>query len=252
MSRPRLIPVLLLKDGGLVKSIRFKDHRYIGDPLNAARIFSELEADELVFLDISASSERRLISLEFVNSLAEELAMPFSVGGGIQTLSDIEKLMGSGVEKVVIGSRAVQDPQFVRQASAEFGSSTISVCIDIKRGFFGSERVCSLNGRRRSTFGAVDFAKLMETHGAGELIVQSIDRDGTMAGYDLALVRSVADAVRVPVVALGGAGSLKDLTTARTDGLASGMAAGSLFVYQSAARGVLINYPADKDFLYSN
>ncbi|MEQ1762921.1 MAG: AglZ/HisF2 family acetamidino modification protein [Pyrinomonadaceae bacterium] len=250
MSRPRIIPVLLLRDGGLVKSVKFRSHKYIGDPLNAARIFNELEADELIFLDIDASRNGRSISLDFVNAVAEEVSMPFSVGGGITSIEEIRAITRSGVEKVIIGSHAVQDPEFVRQAADAFGSSTISVCIDVKKDLFRGERVRTVNGRIRSHFEPIEFARLMETHGAGELIVQSIDRDGTMSGYDIGLVKAVSDAVDVPVVALGGASGESDLVEASREGCANGVAAGSLFIYQSAARGVLINYPEDKGFLY--
>ncbi len=248
MRRPRIIPVLLLKDQGLVKSVRFKGHRYIGDPLNAARIFNELKADELIFLDIEASPRRRLISLEFVNAVAEEVTMPFSVGGGIRSIEDIRAVIRAGVEKVIIGTQAARDPAFIRQAAAEFGSSTISVCIDVKKSLFGRDRVKSLSGRQATGFGPVEFAQLMESNGAGELIIQSIDREGMMSGYDIKLIRDVAASVSVPVVALGGAGSENDLVKAVEQGQANDVAAGSIFVYQSKQRGVLINYPSNKLF----
>lgn len=249
MQRPRVIPVLLLKNNGLVKSIRFKNHRYIGDPLNAARIFNELEADELIFLDIEASRERRLISLDFVNAVAEEVTMPFAVGGGIRTLDDIRAITRAGVEKVIIGTHAAQSPTFIKQASDEFGSSTISVCVDVKKDLFRRNRVRIMNGRTTTGFNPVEFARVAESNGAGEIVIQSIDRDGTMNGYDIDLVREVSAAVGIPVVALGGAGSEKDLAHAFVKGNVNGVAAGSLFVYQSTKRGVLINYPTDKHFL---
>ncbi len=251
MGRPRLIPVLLLSGGGLVKSVKFKGHKYIGDPLNAARIFNELEADELIFLDIQASREGRCISLDFVNELAEELTMPFSVGGGITSLEQIRSIIRAGVEKVVIGTYAIE-PDFVRHAAAEFGSSTISVCVDAKRSFWGRDRVHVKNGKVATPHDPVAFAKSMEEAGAGELIIQSIDRDGTMNGYDVDLINSISTQVRVPVVALGGAGSMFDLMDGIQKGMASAVAAGSLFVYNNADRGVLINYPSDKRFLENN
>lgn len=250
MTRPRLIPLLLLRSGGLVKSIRFRDHRYIGDPINAARIFGEFFADELVFLDIDATAAGTHISTEFVRTLSEEITMPFAVGGGIRTLDQIREITRAGAEKVVIGAAAVEDPRFVQMAADEFGSSTIAVCIDVKKPLLTSERVYSRNGRTRSQFRPVEFAEVLESSGAGELIVQSIDRDGTMSGYDLDLIASIADRVTIPVVALGGAGSIDDVIAARQTGHASAMAAGSMFVYQDRERGVLINYPGTKEFLY--
>jgi cyclase len=249
MQRPRVIPVLLLKNNGLVKSIRFKNHRYIGDPLNAARIFNELEADELIFLDIEASRERRSISLDFVNAVAEEVTMPFAVGGGIRTLDDIRAITRAGVEKVIIGAHAAQSPPFIKHAAEEFGSSTISVCVDVKKDLFRRNRVRITNGRTATGFDPVEFAQMMESNGAGELVIQSIDRDGMMNGYDIELVTQISSAVGIPVVALGGAGSEKHLADAFEQGNASGVAAGSLFVYQSTKRGVLINYPTEKQFL---
>ena len=244
MFRPRIIPVLLLKDRALVKSIRFKDHRYIGDPLNAVRTFDRLKADELIFLDIEASKRGRPISLDFVRDVGDETSMPFAVGGGISSLDDIENVIKAGAEKVVINTRAGQDPNFIREASDRFGATTIAVCIDVKKSLFSGRRTRILNGSRSTGCDPVEFARSMEDKGAGELIIQSIDRDGMMDGYDIELLKSVSTAVGIPVVALGGAGTLEHLTEAYREGHASALAAGSLFVYQSKKRGVLINYPA--------
>lgn len=247
MFRPRIIPVLLLKDLALVKSVQFKHYKYIGDPINAVRIFNDLDADELVFLDITASRTKRLISLDLVRVIGEESQMPFCVGGGIKTLEDIKALIAVGAEKVVLNTTAGRDPDFVKRASDEFGSSTIVVCVDVKRTLFGAERAWILGGRRATRFSPLDFAKLMEDKGAGELIVQSIERDGSMEGYDIDLIRSVSQAVRIPVVALGGAGRIEDLVAGYRYGFANGLAAGSLFVYQDKRRGVLINYPEKRE-----
>lgn len=243
MFRPRVIPVLLLKGRGLVKSLKFKDRRYIGDPLNAARLFNELRADELIFLDIEASNAGRLLSTEFVNAVAEVVSVPFSVGGGIRTLEDISAIVRGGVEKVVIGTQAVKDPGFIQRASKEFGSSTISVCIDIKPKIIRGYSVMMYGGQRTSKWDLVEYAKVIESNGAGEIILQSIHRDGTMEGYDIEQIRRVSEAVGVPVIALGGAGCIDDLKKAIDQGKASAAAAGSLFVYHGKHRGVLINYP---------
>ena len=247
MFRPRIIPVLLLKDLAVVKSVQFRNHKYIGDPINAVRIFNELEADELVFLDIEASKRKRLISLDFVKAVGEESRMPFCVGGGITGLGDIKAIVAAGAEKVVLNTCAGRDPDFVKAASDEFGSSTIVVCVDVKRTLFGVERTWIVGGSRATRFSPLDFAKLMEDKGAGELIVQSIEKDGTMEGYDIDLIRSISQAVSIPVVALGGAGRNEDLVDGYRYGFANGLAAGSLFVYQDRRRGVLINYPEKGD-----
>ena len=243
MFRPRIIPVLLLKNSALVKSVKFKDHKYIGDPINAVKIFNDLKADELVFLDIEASRQNRLVSLNFVRDVGEEANMPFAVGGGIKTPEDIKAVINAGAEKVVINTAAAQNPDFVRQAADIFGSSTIVVCLDVKKQWFKGERTWILSGSRATDYTPLKFAQLMEEKGAGEIIVQSIEQDGMMRGYDLELVKAISTAVGVPVVALGGAGKNEDLISAFKQGYANGLAAGSLFVYQGAQRGVLINYP---------
>jgi len=243
MFRPRIIPVLLLKKQALVKSVRFGKHRYIGDPINAVKIFNDLRADELVFLDIEASSQGRLISLDFVRDVGEEAHMPFSVGGGIRSLEDINCVLAAGAEKVVINTYAGIDPSFVQKASEAFGSSTVVVCIDVKKRLFGRSQAWLRNGSTATGLTPLEFAQMMEDNGAGEIIIQSIEKDGTMNGYDLELTRSIATAVKIPVVALGGAGTKEHLEDAYRDGRADGLAAGSMFVYRDAKRGVLINYP---------
>lgn len=243
MLRPRIIPVLLLRNNVLVKTIGFKNEKYIGDPINAVHIFNDLRADELVFLDIDATDENRIIDTDFVKQVGEEADMPFAVGGGIRTIEDIRRIIAAGAEKVVIGTAAVTDPDLVQQASAAFGSSTIAVCIDVKKKFLGGTVVWTHGGKKSTSLSPVAFAKQMEANGAGELIIQSIEKDGSMTGYDIDLIRSIAEAVSIPVVALGGAGKPEDLRAAWKNGFANGLAAGSLFVYQSARRGVLINYP---------
>ena len=243
MFRPRAIPVLLIQDKALVKSIKFGKHKYIGDPINAVKIFNDLKADELIFLDINASKQRRCVSEEFVKKLAEETNMPFAVGGGISTCGQIQNLISAGAEKVVLGEIAAKNPDFVREAVEDFGSSTISVCIDVKKSFFGKNKVVYRNGSKSISLSPIEFAKDMERLGAGEIIIQSIDQDGTMEGYDLSLIKEISESVTIPVVALGGAGDLKDLGEAILSGRANAVAAGSFFVYQGKNRGVLINYP---------
>ena len=248
MFRPRVIPILLLKGQGLVKSIKFKDYRYVGDPINAVKIFNDLRADELVFLDILASKEKRCISLDFVRNVGEEANMPFSVGGGIRTIDEIRKIINAGAEKVIINSYAAENPEFIQEASDEFGSSTIVVSMDVKKRLFGSNQLYTHGGRKATGLDPYSFAQLMQKMGAGEIIINSIERDGTMSGYDLELIKLIAESVTIPVVASGGAGKIYDFKMAISQSYASAVAAGSMFVFHGPRKAVLVNYP-DKDEL---
>ena len=246
MYRPRIIPVLLLRNQVLVKTRRFGEGTYIGDPINAVRIFNDSMADEMVVLDINATRESRTVSLDFVRNLGEEAEMPFAVGGGIKTIDQIRQIINAGAEKVIIGTAAAENPTFIKEAAETFGSSTIVVCMDVKKKVLGGKEVKIRNGNRSSGKKPVEFAQEMEALGVGELIIQSIDNDGMRKGYDVDLIKSVADSVSIPVVALGGAGSFSDMKEAFKNGNASGLAAGSLFVFHANSNGVLINYPEDK------
>lgn len=251
MFRPRIIPVLLLKNKTLVKSVQFRNHKYIGDPINAVRLFNDFKADELIFLDIMATKEDRCISLEFVRNVGEEANMPFAVGGGIKTIEEIKKLIAAGAERVIINSYAATNPDFIKQASETFGSSTISVCIDVKKNFFKKTQTWILNGRKSTGIMPEEFAMHMESKGAGEIIVQSIEKDGTMKGYDLELIKKISLSVSIPVVALGGAGTIIHVKQACNEGYASGVAAGSLFVFQGTQKGILINYPEKSEMNFN-
>lgn len=251
MFRPRVIPVLLLKNQGLVKTIKFDKPRYIGDPINAVRIFNDLKADELAFLDILASKENRLISLDFVRDVGEEANMPFSVGGGIKSIEDIRKIINAGAEKVIINSYAAINPDFISAAADAFGSSTIVVCIDVRKRLLSGHQTYIYGGNKSTRFNPLEFALLMQEKGAGEIIVQSIEKDGMMDGYDIELISNIAANLTIPVISLGGAGKLDHLVEAYQKGKAGGLAAGSMFVYHGPKNGVLINYPEKKD-LYFN
>jgi cyclase len=254
MYRPRVIPVLLLKNRGLVKTKRFRNPRYLGDPINAVKLFNDLCADELVFLDILATKEKRCVSLDFVKLVGDEANMPFAVGGGIQTIDQIRDLLNAGAEKVILNTSAVRFPQFIKTAADTFGSSTITVCIDVKKNVFGKKTVRYFNGKKSIRKSPVAFAIEMENLGVGELIVQSIDNDGMKNGYDLKLIEEIARAVSIPVVALAGAKNVNDFKEACTSAYASAVAAGSYFVYHGARNAVLINYPSKKELnsLFSN
>jgi len=244
MFRPRVIPTLLLKGKGLVKSVKFKDHRYIGDPLNAVKIFNDKRADELIFLDVFATKEGRTISADLVQMLGDECNMPFTVGGGIQTLEQIRLLLRAGAEKVALNAYAASHPEFIKQASEEFGSSTIVVSMDVhKKKFFGGQRVFVQNGTKATLFEPVEYARLMQSMGAGELLVNSVERDGMMTGYDTSLVGKISHEVDIPVIACGGAGNVADMAQVIESG-ASAAAAGSMFVFHGPRRAVLISLPS--------
>lgn len=243
MFRARVIPVLLLKNLGLVKSVKFKNYRYIGDPINAVKIFNDKKADELVFLDINASKENRLISLEFVHKVGDEANMPFAVGGGIKTIKDIRSILENGSEKVVINTAAFENPEFIKEAVEAFGSSTIVVCLDVKKNFAGKYQLVYKHGEKKVKENPVEFAQKMEEYGAGEIIIQCVDKDGTYEGYDIELVKLISRTVTIPVVALGGASKYDDFSLAVKEGYASAVAAGSLFVYHGPRRAVLISFP---------
>lgn len=253
MFRPRLIPVLLLKNNALVKSVKFKNYNYIGDPINAVKIFNELKADELVLLDIDATSENRRISSEVIKRVGEEANMPFSVGGGISSIEDIKNVIACGAEKAILSSHAIKNPSLVKEAAEYFGSSSIVVCMDVKKKLFGkSSYVHIQNGKQATKYKPVDLAKIFEEMGAGEIIIQSISRDGTMEGFDIELIKSISNAVTIPTVALGGAGSMNDFKEAYNEGYVNGIAAGSFFVYQGSNKGVLISYPSKEDIVKIN
>ena len=246
MLLTRFMPCLLLLDGSLVKTVRFKEPAYIGDPINAIRIFNDLEVDELVFLDISATVEGRRPPFEVIEEIASECFMPVAYGGGVRSLDDIGAIFRLGVEKVVINTQAVTEPGFITAAARRFGSQSIVVSIDARRTPSGTEAFTH-GGRQATGLEAVDVARRAAEGGAGEILLTSIDRDGTMQGYDLELIRGVADAVRVPVIACGGAGTVQHLGDAIKRGGAAAVAAGSMVVYFGRNRAVLINVPEKEE-----
>ena len=246
MLETRVIPCLLVSKKGLVKTTRFKDARYLGDPINAIRIFNEKEVDELIVLDIDASKEGRGPNLEFIGKIASECFMPVCYGGGITSIDQIREIFFLGIEKVSLKTAAINNPELVKQAADVFGSQSIVVSIDIKTNLFGKKVVHTIGRKSAQLMDPVDFAMRMESLGAGELLVNSVDKDGMMSGYDLESIRRITDKVNIPVIACGGAGKLSDFKVAVEDGGASGVAAGSLFVFQGVHKAVLINYPSQE------
>lgn len=234
---------MLLKNRGLVKTIKFKDPKYIGDPLNALKIFNEKEVDELIFLSIDSTLNDTEPPFDLIEDIAKECFMPFCYGGGIKSINQIKRILQLGVEKVAINSAAYTDPEFIREACSVFGSSTIVVSIDVKKNIFGRYQVYVKGGKENTKLDPLDYALRMEQLGVGELFVNSIDRDGTYSGYDLTLINKISSAVGVPVIACGGAGTLKDFVDASVYSGASAVAAGSLFVFHGKHKAVLITYP---------
>jgi cyclase len=219
----------------------------VGDPINAIRIFNEKEVDELIILDITATIKKKKPPFDLISQLASECFMPFAYGGGIRDLEDIRRLFRIGVEKVAINSYAVENPKFTEEASRQFGSQSIIVALDVKRKSVGQYEIFIQGGRKATGLDPVDFVTHVEKMGAGEILINSIERDGTGAGYDLELIRKVSDSVNIPVIACGGAGKIEDLAEAITIGHASAVTAGSLFVYHGKRRAVLINFPTKKE-----
>ncbi len=243
MLMTRVMPCLLLKDGALVKTIKFKDPGYIGDPINAIRIYNEKEVDELIFLDINATSEKREPPFKVLSEIASECFMPVTYGGGVQDVETIRKILSLGIEKIAINSCAVENPNFIQAAADKFGSSTIVVSVDVRKKLFGRYEVFTHGGRKSTGLDPVEFAVKMEKMGAGEILLNSIDKDGTQEGYDIQLIKSVTSSVNIPVIACGGAGKIEDFHTAVKEGGASACAAGSMVVYFGRNRAVLITFP---------
>lgn len=233
MLAKRIIPCLDVKGGRVVKGVGFVNLKDAGDPVEIAKLYEAQGADELCFLDITASSDEREILLDIVRRTAEEVSMPLTVGGGVRTLEDVRTLLAAGADKVSINTAAVQNPAFVREAALQFGSSTIVVAIDAKRRDENGWEVFTHGGRKATGIDAVEWAKRMETAGCGEILLTSMDRDGTTQGYDLALTRAVAEAVHVPIIASGGVGTLDHLYEGIAVGKADAVLAASIFHYQT-------------------
>jgi imidazole glycerol-phosphate synthase subunit HisF len=244
MLKTRVIPTLLLRGAGLVKTTGFRNPVYVGDPINAIRIFNEKEVDELVLLDITASRTGKGPAFGTIENIASECFMPVAYGGGINTVEQIRKILSVGVEKVVINAAALLDPQLVRDAVREFGSQAVVVSVDVKRKLLGRYEVYADGGTKPTGLDPAAYARRMEDLGAGEILLTSIDRDGTMKGYDIELVLKVTSAVGIPVIASGGAGSVADFGIASKRAGAAAVAAGAMFVFHGPHRAVLITYPS--------
>ena len=250
MLRPRIIPCLLVKNNGLVKTVHFANPKYVGDPINAVRIFNEKEVDELIVLNIDASVQHKDPDYGMIRNLAAECRMPLCYGGGVKSVEQVERIVSLGVEKVAMSSAAVDDPGIVERAAKVVGSQSIVVVMDVKKdrrnGVYG---LWTHNAGKHAGHSITDFAQRLENLGAGELVINSIDHDGTMKGYDLDLIEKIFKAVAIPITALGGAGTLKDIEKLIKYFGIIGAAAGSMFVFKGIYRAVLINYPSRADKL---
>jgi cyclase len=246
VNQPRVIPCLLLRRGGLVKTIRFADPKYVGDPINAVRIFNEKEVDELVLLDIEASREHREPDYEAIQDIVSEAFMPIAYGGGVTTVEQASRLVNLGVEKLVLNTAALTSYEPVRALAQRFGSSSVVLSVDVKKDWRGRYRVYAAATKNTAAVALQDHIRAAVQAGAGEVFVNDVSRDGTGAGYDLDLLHMVASAVNVPVIACGGAGTLDHFVDAVRAG-ASAVAAGSMFVYMGRHRAVMINYPASSE-----
>jgi imidazole glycerol-phosphate synthase subunit HisF len=243
--RPRVIPVLLLMGGLLHKTVRFAKPRYVGDPRIAVKIFNDKGADEIVLLDVRATLESRPPDYRLIEEIAGECFMPLAYGGGVRDVESAQTLFNLGVEKVIVNTAAVADPSLVTAMSERFGSQSVVGAIDVKRDWLDRPRVVTHSATRRAAHDVVAWARRLEALGAGEILLHSVDRDGTFKGYDIPLIRQVAHDVGVPVVACGGASRIEDCVRAVREGGASAAAAGSIFVFQGVHRAVLINFPTD-------
>ena len=247
MLKTRIIPSLLLKNESLVKTIKFKKYNYIGDPINTVRIFNELEVDELMFLDIFASKRDRKINFKILKDIANECFMPLSYGGNIKNLEDAKRIFEIGFEKIVINSNAFNNLELINKISNYFGAQSIIGSVDIKKSFFGKYVIYSHHGTRKQKENIITWAKKLEEAGVGELLITSIDREGTWEGYDIELIKNITDNVRVPVIANGGCGRLEHIEDVVKKAKVSACAVGSMLVYQKKGMGVLVNFPERKE-----
>lgn len=247
MLAPRIIPCLLVHDKGLVKTVKFKDPVYVGDPINAVRIFNEKESDELMVIDIDATVHNREPNFKMIENLASVCRMPLCYGGGIKTVEQATRIFNLGVEKIALSSAAIENPKLVSDIAKEVGNQSVVIVIDVKKKMFGGYDVYTHNGTKKAKVDLEKFILDLQSLGVGEIVLNSIDNDGVMKGYDLNLVDKVKSLINVPMTVLGGAGSLDDIKTLINRFGIIGCSAGSLFVFKGKYKAVLINYPKDSE-----
>lgn len=246
MYRSRVIPCLLLNDKGLYKTTRFKEPRYLGDPINTVRLFNDKEVDEIILVDISASIEKRDPNIEYLRRVVGECFMPVCYGGGVTSLKQIETLYKIGIEKVAFNSSLYQKPDLIKEAAKTFGTQSIVASIDLRKNLFGSHSVYVKSGKEKIKYNPVEYAKRAEDLGAGEILLTSIDNEGMMKGYEYSIIEKISSSVSIPVIANGGAQNLSDCVKAVNSG-ASAAAAGSMFVYYGNRKAILVNYPDQEE-----
>ncbi len=244
MLQKRVIPCLLLHNSGLYKTVKFKKPTYIGDPINAIKIFNEKEVDELMFLDIDATVHKKEPNYKMIEDIASECFMPLCYGGGVTNIEQMKKIYSLGVEKISLSSSAVLNPELIKEAANLFGNQSVIVTIDVKKDFWGNKKVFINNGKKNTKLDIIEFVKQVEKYGAGEIVINSIDNDGMMKGYDVVLLKEIKQNTKVPVMALGGAGRLNHIKEAFDIAKVDAVVCGSMFVYQGLLKGVLINYPS--------
>jgi cyclase len=255
MLRPRIIPCLLIKNGGLVKTVNFTNPKYVGDPINAVKIFNEKEVDELIVLDVDATVLGKEPNYTLIKNIATECRMPLCYGGGVKTIEQVEKIINLGVEKVAISSAAIQTPELISTAASRVGNQSIVVVMDVKKtGLRRRYELFTKNGLDKTSINPIEFAKKVESLGAGEVVINSIEQDGAMKGYDLDIVKEIRASISLPMTVLGGAASLDDMAGLINEYGVIGASAGSLFVFKGKYRAVLINYPsqAEKNLLFGD
>jgi imidazole glycerol-phosphate synthase subunit HisF len=247
MLSVRVIPCLLLKGESLVKTIKFNKLNYIGDAINTVRIFNQMEVDELIFLDINASKTGSPPNFKLLEDIANECFMPFTYGGGIRNAEDINTIHKIGIEKVALNNYALENPEFIKVASYLFGSQSVIVSVDIKKNLLGKHEIYYRGNQKIKKYEPLEFIRLAQELGAGEILLNSVDRDGTWTGYDVDFIKKIAKVISIPLIACGGAGKIDDFYIAVSEGGASAVAAGSMFVFQGKDLGVLVNYPSRKE-----
>ena len=243
MLRPRIIPSLLVHENGLVKTVNFKNPKYVGDPINAVKIFNEKEVDELAVFDIDATVLGKEPNYSLIERLASQSMMPLCYGGGVKTVEQAQKIFSLGIEKIALSSAVLQNPSLITEISDRVGAQSVIVVLDVKKKLLGGYEVYTHNGKKATGINPFKFAEEAQKLGAGEIVINSIDKDGVMKGYDMDLISKIREKITVPMTVLGGAGSLEDIEKVIDKHGVIGVAAGSLFVFKGPYKAVLINYP---------
>ena len=247
MLRPRIIPSLLVHDNGLVKTVNFKNPKYVGDPINAVKIFNEKEVDELVVFDIDATVLGKEPDYVLIKKLANQSRMPLCYGGGVRTVEQAQKIFGLGIEKIALSSAVIENPDLITQIAERVGSQSVIVVMDVKKKILGGYEIYTHNGKKSTGINPVAFAEKAQKLGAGEIIINAIDQDGVMKGFDMNLIDKISEKISIPITVLGGAGSLQDIKKVLDRQGIIGVAAGSLFVFKGVYKAVLISYPTQKE-----